>query len=220
MHDFPPQDEFETLPDAITRPGVHRSQQSLWHRVWPFLLVIVLGAGLGVGSVYLLTQNPDSKVSEILGDVAASEQPTDDPTDGETEPAPDPTDEATEPAPGPTDEATNEPTEPTDAPTDGATDEPTDGATDATVDRSASVRVLNASRTQGRAAQVADKITADGWTSVVAANFEGDRPSASIIYYRGPENLANAEQISTLTGITNLLEVASLRADISVVLLQ
>ncbi|XBH21805.1 LytR C-terminal domain-containing protein [Jonesiaceae bacterium BS-20] len=225
QHDDFPIDEFETPQLEFRRPGVHRTKKSVWRKVMPFLLVTVLCAALGVGSVFLLTRNPDSRVAEYLGEVAGTESASPEPSQS---PAEEPADE--EPAADsdagegtidePVDTPSEEPTaDPSDQPTTEPTGEPTEPAT-AEIDRTSSVRVLNAGARQGTAGALATKFKNDGWTTVEAANFEGNRPSSSVVYYRGSENLANAEHIAELAGISNLLEVDSLRADISVILLR
>ena len=229
-HDDFPDDEFETAGTGLTRSGVHLKKRSTWSKVAPFILVAVLCAGLGAGTIYLLTQNPDSKVSEYLGDVVDTESPDADESDSAGDPATDAdaeADSSEDPAAEPTDESSDEPAaepteEPADEPTDEPSDEPTSDPTDnaAGLDRSASVRVLNAGAAQGQAGEYASKLEVDGWTNVEATNFEGTKPSKSVIYYRGSENLVNAEHIGELVGISNFLEVASLRADISMVLMR
>lgn len=225
QHDDFPIDEFETPQLEFRRPGVHRTKKSVWRKLMPFLLVAVLCAALGVGSVFLLTRNPDSRVAEYLGEVAGTESVSPEPSQSPSE---EPADE--EPAvdsdsgDGTTDEPADTPSEeptadPNDQPTTEPTDEPTEQAT-AEVDRTSSVRVLNAGARQGTAGALATKLKNDGWTTVEAANFEGNRPSSSVVYYRGSENLPNAEHIAELAGISNLLEVDSLRSDISVILLR
>lgn len=228
-HDDFPDDEFETSGTGLTRSGVHLKKKSTWSKIAPFILVALLCAALGAGSVYLLTQNPDSRVSEYLGEVVDTPSPDADESadeDSADEPAAD-SDSATEPTDEPSEEPTQEPTEepgdePTTEPTDEPSEEPTSDPTDdaVAVDRSVSVRVLNAGAAQGQAGQYATELEVDGWTNVEATNFEGTKPSQSVIYYRGGANLANAEHIGELVGISNLLEVASLRADISIVLLR
>lgn len=225
-HDDFPDDEFETAGTGLTRSGVHLKKRSAWSKIAPFVLVAILCAGLGAGTIYLLTQNPDSKVSEYLGDVVDTESPVADGSDSAGDPATDAdaeADQSEDPAAEPTGEPTVEPTEEaTEAPTDEPSDEPTSEPTDEApaLDRSVSVRVLNAGAAQGQAGQYASKLGVDGWTNVEATNFEGTKPSKSVIYYRGSENLVNAEHIGELVGISNFLEVASLRADISMVLLR
>lgn len=223
-HDDFPDDEFETSGTGLTRSGVHLKKKSTWSKIAPFILVAVLCAALGAGTVYLLTQNPDSRVSEYLGDVVDTDSPdADEESENELTTDADVPDTSEDPGTEPTGEPSAEPTEePTEEPTVEPTDEPSDDPTDEApaLDRSATVRVLNAGAAQGIAGQYASKLEADGWTNVEATNFEGNKPSQSVIYYRGAANLTNAEQIGELLGIANFLDVASLRADISVVLLR
>jgi hypothetical protein len=50
--DYPyPADEFDTVERGAVPRGVHRATRSVWKRVWPFLLVIVLFPALAYGAV-------------------------------------------------------------------------------------------------------------------------------------------------------------------------
>lgn len=206
-----PLDEFDPTPGAVKRNGVHRAGKSAWSGIWPFFLVLLLAVGLGFGTIYALMQSPDSKVNEIIneatgtdstssGDASPSEDGETAGDEGSAEP------ESTEESP-----AEEETTEP-------APEETTEEAPESTVDYSVSVRVLNAGSTQGAAATAASQLTSDGFTAVVADNFEGEKPNAAVIYFLGAENKASAERIGEVLGISNVVEVTDLRADVSVVL--
>ena len=47
---YPP-DEFDTVERGSVPRGVHRATRSVWKRVWPFLLVIVLFPAIAYGAV-------------------------------------------------------------------------------------------------------------------------------------------------------------------------
>jgi hypothetical protein len=178
-------------------------------------MTAVLCAMLGAGAIWFLTQNPDSKVSEAITDVAGEQTPADTQdtaTDGEGDGAEGDgqTEDTEEPADNTTDDGGD-----TGEGTDSEEPEETPAAT---VDRTVSVRVLNAGSVAGQAGQFADKLTADGFTAVEAANFEGEPPTSSLIYYLGADNRGTAERVGEVLGITQLVEVESLRANISVVI--
>lgn len=208
-----PQDEFDQPAGAVTRIGVHRSHKSAWSRIWPFLLVFVLASGIGLGTIYALLQAPDSKVNELLNSVSSDSSESASPT---TEPD----DEGTEPTDGTeTSQSPDASAEPSDEPSEEPSDEPSDEpSAEPSVNKSVSIRVLNAGGTQGAAGSAAKKLENDGFTQVQAANFEGEKPSSTVIYYKGSANRANAQAVGDVLGISNLSEVSSLRADISVVL--
>ncbi|WP_029068233.1 LytR C-terminal domain-containing protein [Jonesia quinghaiensis] len=198
-----PRDEFDPVPNGAVHPGVHRTPRSPWQKLWPFLLTVVLCAALGVGAIYFFTQNPNSRVTEALSEAASSSTADEEPA--EEEPA---DEEPAEEEPADEEPADEEPAE----------EEPAEEEPAAEVDRSVSIRVLNAGAVAGQAGEFASKLQNDGFTSVEAANFEGDPPTGSLIYYLGADNLANAERVGEVLGITNLQEVEALRADISVVI--
>jgi hypothetical protein len=50
-----PADEFDAVDPHAGPRGVHRRARSVWTRVWPFLLVIVLFPAIAYGIVTLLT---------------------------------------------------------------------------------------------------------------------------------------------------------------------
>lgn len=216
-----PQDEFDPRPGAVARNGVHRTGRSAWSQVWPFLVVLLVAAALGLGIIQKLMQSPDSVVNEIISEATSSSPAAEEDGTEEDGAASGSDDESAsgEDAQNSDDSediSSEEPVEEEDT----ATTEPEDVDADdsAAVSKTSSVRVLNASGKQGVAAVAADKLTADGFSSVEATNFEGEKPSASVIYYKGAENQATAEHVGSLLGITNLSEVDSLRADVSVVL--
>lgn len=212
-----PQDEFDPRPGAVQRNGVHRSVQSAWSQIWPYLVVLLITAALGLGIIMKLMQSPDSVVSDIINDATTSQEPTsgESPAEDDTAVTDDDSSDAEE-------SPSAEPTESTPADQEDVdaeeTTEPEETEQVAEVVKSASVRVLNASGQQGIAGTAADKLKADGFTTVEATNFEGEKPSASLIYYKGAENKATAEHVGSILGITNVSEVESLRADVSVVL--
>jgi len=89
-----PDDEFDVQADPDGPRGVHRAPRSAWSRWWPFLLALVVIAGLTFGAVYYW--NPFGSSGTPSGGTTAGE-----PIDvdiPEPEPAPtEPTDDEPEP---------------------------------------------------------------------------------------------------------------------------
>lgn len=216
-----PADEFNLPNGAIERAGVHRAGRSTWSSLWPFLAVFAITFALGLGAINYLMQVPDSKVGDLIdqvtsggtNDAGESDGSSEDPEAGATDGGTDAEGE------GATDGAT------TDGGTEGGTDaseEPSDEPTEevpAEINRNISVRVVNASTVTGAAARGAEKLTTDGFTSVEAANFDqGEKPTASVVYYKGADNKATAERVAELLDIPQVVSADTLRADVSVVL--
>ncbi|WP_435298487.1 LytR C-terminal domain-containing protein [Timonella sp. A28] len=205
-----PTDEFDLPESSIARTGVHRGTISPWRKILPFLVVFIAVFAVCLFAIYQLMQAPDSRVNNLLDRVSQSETPAD---SGSDDPAPTDGEDASDgdKSKDPADEATDTPTEdPTDEP-----EEPSDEA----IDRAVSIRVLNAGNVNGAAAAAAKKLETDGFTAAeVVPQFEGTKPDSAVIYYLGAENKANAEHIGEVLEISNIVEVDTLRADVSVVL--
>ncbi|WP_277209306.1 LytR C-terminal domain-containing protein [Isoptericola croceus] len=88
QYPYPP-DEFDVRGPEGAPVGVHREPRSGWSSVWPFLLVAVVFAGLGVGIISFLSDSDSAPPQE--NPPAASEQSDapegseddDEPADGE-----------------------------------------------------------------------------------------------------------------------------------------
>jgi len=243
-----PADEFDLPRGALARTGVHRAGRSAWSGIWPFILVFILTFAIGVGVVYYLMQVPGSKIHDLFGDSSSSSTSDttadtgDEAGDSSNNTAPDSADGTTAGDSNTSDEAagytTNDSAGGSDA-SETATDPAADGAgtddatesdsadagnsdtTDAagSINHAVTVRVVNASTVTGAAAKQADKLKSDGFGSVEAANFDqGEKPTSSVVYYKGAQNKATAERVGEVTGISRVVLVDSLRADISVVL--
>lgn len=190
-----PDDEFDVLGADRTPQGVHRTPRPFWRYVLPFVVVLVLAPTLayfGVGYLSGLGSGPATATTTAPAAADADE----------TEP---PADEPTEPA----DEVTPEPTEtPTPTPTEEAP----------VVLRDTRIFVLNGSGSSGWGAGAADRLTADGFTSVVADDYSSRQPRASTVFYNNPELADTAIQVATVLGIGPLVEMASATDSVAVVL--
>jgi hypothetical protein len=177
--DYPyPRDEFDDYDLRPTPVGVHRAPASTWSRLWPFLLVIALGATVAIVAVWLLVR-PHS------GDDAG----TPGSTPGVTQPAePGAGDGATEPGEGEPEQGAEEPGEP-------------DSAL-AAANLNAAVRVLNDTGPSGEAARGSAALQGAGFTMVEAANYAGDSGlAASSVWYQGAEYRDTALAVAYVLGI-------------------
>ncbi|NKX94201.1 LytR C-terminal domain-containing protein [Sanguibacter hominis ATCC BAA-789] len=207
MTDYPyPADEFDEAPAGGQSAGIHRAPVSRWSRVWPFLAVVLIFAALATGLyVWFTSQSPSTPAPAPT--VTAQETTPEEPTTTE-EPAT--TEEPTTPDETTTDDATTD-----DATTDDAAgdDEPAQEP-----DRTITVRVLNATRTQGLAAGAVADVKALGYTDVSGDNYRGAAVSSSQVWYKGAENAAAAKEIADKLGIASVDEVSSLVGHLSVIL--
>jgi hypothetical protein len=212
---YPP-DEFDQV-DLNSRPKeVHAARRSLWGRMWPFLLVIVLVPAVAFLAVHFLasgeTDGGDT-ASDGASTAAATDTPTaadtetpDDtsetPVDTATDQATEPVDDVTEPVDQPTDVVTEEPTEPVDQPTDVESAD-----TGPVVDQSIAVLVRNNGLADaGSAADATQVLTDAGWTSASFDTVQPNvRPDTSTVYYNEPELEATAQQIAATIGVTGVV---------------
>lgn len=149
---------------------------------WALLTVggVVVLAGAWLAWLLVTGPGDDAPVASASSSPAASE-PSATPT-----PTPEPT-ETTEPEPSETPEP---------EPTETSEPEPTEPA----VDRSSiQVSVLNASRIQGLARTVGQRVTAEGWTVGAVGNWRGYSAANTVHYPQGRE--AEARQLADDLGI-------------------
>ncbi len=186
-----PADEFDAV-DAHAGPrGVHRRARSVWTRVWPFLLVIVLFPAIAYGAVTLLT-------GADIGLPGGSTLPSAGAT-GTTAPST-PATAATSASPG----------TPTTAPT---TTPP------AAPDLRTAVAVDNATKTSGLAAKGAAALRTAGFTTIIAGNYTGTAPAKSTVYYGSAKLEVTARAAAAALKITTVtLDPAKAGSTIVVVL--
>lgn len=182
-----PRDEFDKVPETSTRQGVHRER-----------LIPARSSGIGliitVGILALLVGLAAYLVIPRLGigvEGNASPAPSETPAASASESP------VTEPSASPSSEPTSAAPEP---------ETPSPTPTQAAADRSQPVVVLNASGISGLGAGISARIGADGWTTAQVANWAGTPLQASVIFYNGEAQRANAEELSALLGIPSLSE--------------
>ncbi len=197
--DYPyPEDEFDALGTDRVPQGVHRAPVPRWRALLPFIVVLILAPLLAyVGVTYLSNLGSPSSTTAP----AASGEPT----------------AAPEETAAPEDSAASEETtapEESESPT--AEPEPT--AEEATILRDTPVFVLNGAGVAGLAGTASEKLTADGFTDVTPDNYSSSAPTASTVYYNNADLADTAQQVASVLGIGQLVELASATDSIAVVL--
>ena len=86
-------------------------------------------------------------------------------------------------------------------------------------DKSASVRVINGTRTSGYAASKKNTLAAAGYTNVVAANPQSSLPSSTVVWYRSDADKATAQDVASTLGISNVQQSTAISASVVVVLM-
>jgi len=193
-----PRDEFDRVPEASARQGVHRE------RLIPAgssglglkITVGVLALLIGLGAYFLLPR------LGLAGGGGAAASATGQST--ASGPASDPTadDDAST-------DATEEPSSDDTAPDEDEVDDS---------DRAQTVNVLNGTGAPGLASVAAGRLASAGWTSALPGNWAGAPVDASVVFYNGEAQRAGAEAVAEDLGITNLVDSADVSPDISVVL--
>ncbi|MFQ4147543.1 LytR C-terminal domain-containing protein [Arthrobacter sp. LAPM80] len=190
-----PRDEFDAVEENSARHGVHRSSMELQGRsLMPLMVVGVAALCIGLLAFFVMPKvlnspaNPPAASTSAPAAAAPSATPS-----ATTNPTPAPT---TAPAPSPT---------PTPTP-------------DSVVNKATPVAIFNATGVSGLAAQYAGQATGGGWSVSRQANWAGQPQTASVIFYDGIEQKANAEALGKLLNIRSLVDTAELGIPLAVVL--
>ena len=188
--DYPyPEDEFDSLGADRVPQGVHRAPASRWRTFLPFILVLILAPALAyLGVSYLSNQGSPTSTTTAAPTTEESVAPEETAVPEETA-APEET-ESPEPEPTP----------------------------EANVIRDAQIFVLNGAGVAGLAGGAADKLTADGFTDVTPDDYGSSQPTVSTVYYNNADLADTAQQVGSVLGITQLVELADATDSIAVVL--
>lgn len=205
QYPYPP-DEFDVRGPEGAPVGVHREPRSGWSSVWPFLLVAVVFAGLGIGVISFLsdggdtpTENPPAASEQSAapedsegGEGSEGEGSGEEPTDGSG-------DEGSEGDEGEGDETE----EPSEEPSDEVTDDAVDiDALIAEGDASALVRVLNDdSGVSGEAGRGSDALSSYGFTNTEANNYDGDSGQTTNVVWYAEGRAETAAAVAAIMGI-------------------
>lgn len=195
-------DEFDKVPESASRQGVHRTSTPPSRvRLWPILAAGAVALAIGAAAFLILP-----KLGFIPGQAASSvEAPL---ADTGSSPSASATATATPSAPAAPSASA--------VPTASVSAEPAQPA--AAVDKTQPVAVYNAAGTAGLAGRVGSTVQADGWPLGEVANWSGAPQQASVIYYAGESQQANAEALSALLGIPAVVSSTEFQAPLVVVL--
>lgn len=204
-------DEFDRVPEASARQGVHRAVSAPARaRLWPILAVGIGSLAVGVFAFLLLPQLGFQAAASPLSAMTAEAPPSSEPG-SQSSPSASPT--AT-PSAGATSSATASST-PSASESASAGDSAVLNSAD--VDKSQPVSVYNATLTSGLAGRVGATVEKDGWVLGEVSNWQGAPQQESVIFYSGAHK-ANAEALGALLNITKLVETGDLQAPVAVVL--
>lgn len=202
-------DEFDRVPEASARQGVHRAVSAQARaRLWPILTVGIGSLAVGVIAFLLLPQlgfqAPASPLSAMTAEAPPSSQPS-------PSASPTATPSAGAASPGATAPGTPSPSESASA-GDSAV------LNSSALDKSQPVSVYNATLTSGLAGRVGATVEKDGWVLGEVSNWQGAPQQESVIFYSDAAQKANAEALGELLNITKLVETGDLQAPVAVVL--
>jgi hypothetical protein len=203
-------DEFDKVPEAASRQGVHRTASAPSRvRLWPILAVGVAALAIGLVSFLIL---PKLGFSEPGSQAASSQEASPLAGTGSTPSAtpdvsPEPSAEASPSASG--------------EPETSAEAEPEPSASDPApvfIDKTQSVAIYNAAGTAGLASRVGGTVQADGWTLGQVGNWAGSPQQASVIFYQGADQLPSAQALAALLGIPTVVNSTDFQVPLVVVL--
>ncbi|WP_285318408.1 LytR C-terminal domain-containing protein [Pseudarthrobacter sp. lyk4-40-TYG-27] len=198
-------DEFDKVPEAASRQGVHRTASAPSRvRLWPILAVGVAALAIGLVSFLIL---PKLGFNATATEASASVESTALAGTGSTP--------STTQAPTPP--AASEPSA-TAGPSPSGSPEPTQSATQQAVDRTQAVAVYNAAGTAGLASRIGGTVQADGWKLGQVGNWSGAPQKSSVIYYAGPQQLASAQELAALLNIPTVVSSTEFQVPLVVVL--
>lgn len=197
-------DEFDRIPEASSRQGVHRVAAGPPKRkLGPVLAFGVAALAVGLAAFFFFPKLGLSTADPLamFGRSSSASGST-----AEAGATPSTTPEASQsPAPLAT---TSESTPPS----------PTPQPTTPLVDKSQPVAVYNGTSTAGLAGRVAEQIQKDGWTTDPIGNWGGLPQQTSVIYYNGEAQKGAAAALGTLLSIPTLVDSAEFQQPLVVVL--
>lgn len=198
-------DEFDRIPEASSRQGVHRvAAGPAKRKLGPVLAVGVAALAVGLAAFFFFPKLGLSTADPLaMFGRSSSASGTTSVDAGAT---PSTTPEASQsPAPLAT---TSESTSPS----------PTPQPTTPLVDKSQPVAVYNGTTTAGLAGRVAGQIQTDGWTPDPVGNWGGLPQKTSVIYYNGEAQKVAAAALGTLLNIPTLVASDEFQQPLVVVL--
>ena len=203
-------DEFDKVPEAASRQGVHRTASAPSRvRLWPILAVGVAALAIGLVSFLIL---PKLGFSAPGSQAASSQEASPLAGTGSTPSA----------TPGVSSEPSAEASPSASGESDTSADaEPEPSASDPApvfVDKTQSVAIYNATGTAGLASRIGGTVQADGWTLGQVGNWAGSPQQASVIFYQGADQVPNAQALAALLGIPTVVNSTDFQVPLVVVL--
>ncbi|WP_457948442.1 LytR C-terminal domain-containing protein [Pseudarthrobacter sp. alpha12b] len=203
-------DEFDKVPEAASRQGVHRTASAPSRvRLWPILAVGMAALAIGLVSFLILPKlGFNTTASQVSASVESAPLAGTGSTPSATQAA------ASTPTDAPAPSASAGPTqsdEPGSAPTASATQQ-------AAADRTQAVAIYNAAGTAGLASRVGGTVQVDGWRLGQVGNWSGAPQKSSVIFYAGPQQLASAQALAGLLNIPTVVSSTEFQAPLVVVL--
>jgi hypothetical protein len=207
-------DEFDRVPEASARQGVHRAASGPARaRLWPILTVGIGSLAVGLVAFLFLPQLGFQAAASPLSAMTAEAPPSSQSSASASATA---TPSATAASPGAT--ASGTPSASASGSAPAADSAGTEALSSSLLDKSQPVSVYNATLTSGLAGRVGATVQKDGWTLGQVSNWQGAPQQESVIFYSDAAQKANAEALGALLNITKLVETADLRAPVAVVL--
>lgn len=210
-------DEFDRVPEAASRQGVHRAPSAPARpRLWPVLSVGIGALVVGLAAFLLLPQlgfeaavSPFSAKAEAAAPAEPSARPSGTPSAAESSGAAEPEKPSATSSETPSASESASPS----ATAPGASED-----LGSAVDKTLPVSVYNGTLTSGLAGRVGATVEADGWVLGEVANWQGAPQKQSVIFYSDAAHRASAEALGDLLGITTFVESADFQAPVVVVL--
>lgn len=213
-------DEFDRVPEATSRQGVHRAAARPDRpRLWPILSVGTGALAVGVAAFVLLPHAGFEAAGQSSSEAAAAVAGSGTTATGSASPKPSsavPTAGASKSAPSSA-HASADPSEAGPS-SPAATESASVDVLASAVDKTLPVSIFNGTLTSGLAGRVGATVEADGWTLGQVANWQGAPQQTSVIFYSGAERKASAEALGELLNITTFVETPGFESSVAVVL--
>jgi hypothetical protein len=197
-------DEFDRVPEISTRQGVHRTVAApRSRRLGPILSFGAVALAVGLVAFLLLPKLGFGPAAEsaVAADQASTSTPASSVPTVTSSAAPSPSSEPT----GSLAPAASPPSSPA-------------ASSASAVDKTQPVAIYNGTTTAGLAGRVGTTVTSAGWVLGPLGNWGGARQQTSVVFYDGPEQKANAEELGSLLGIATLGDSADFKMPLVVVL--
>lgn len=204
-------DEFDRVPEASSRQGVHRAAPGpASHRLGPILTVGIAALAIGLVAFLILPKlgfSSTDPLSMLTGSSAAGAA-------SGTTPSPEST--------AGTSEAGTAGSSPSAAPLATTSESSPASATPTPtvppVDKTQPVAVYNATTTAGLAGRVAETVQTGGWTLGPVGNWGGLPQQTSVIFYSGAAQKETAAALGTLLNIPTQVDSPEFQQPLVVVL--